>query len=138
MKRLLCIIAAIPLLLESAEYGVIVNVDSDIADISQESIKQIYLKKHKYIGDTKLVPVNLGAQSDLRKSFERTLLQMSRNRLKRYWTNQHYKGVRPPITLRSQKSVIKFVRQIEGSIGYVEIGKLDKDSNVSIVYKWSE
>jgi len=61
---------------------------------------------------------------------------MNRNRLKSYWIKQHYLGHRPPISMKSQKSIQKFISNVDGAIGYVQIDKLQK--NMKILYKWSD
>jgi len=109
-----------------------------IENATREYIKQIYLKRHKYIADTQLIPVNLQLQSSVRKSFEKQVLQMSRDRQKRFWTMQHYKGQRPPIVMASPKSALKFVEKIEGALTYIPIQKLPSGSNVKIIYRWSD
>lgn len=120
------------------EYVVIANSALQTKDLTQESLRRIFLKKRHYIGEIKLVPLNQKPNSAIRRSFEQEILHMSRHRLKRYWTVEHYKGVRPPIPLSSDMSVIKFVQKVKGAIGYVDAAKIPKDANVHILYSWSE
>ena len=120
------------------EYGVIANSALQIEDVSQESLRQIFLKKRRFAGDIKLVPLNQKPDSAIRRSFEQKILHMSRHRLRRYWTTQHYKGNRPPIQLSSDTSVIKFVQKVDGAVGYVDMTKIPKDAKVRILYSWSE
>lgn len=94
------------------------------------------MKKTLFIGDKKVVPVNLSPRDTVRTSFEKNLLLMSFNRLKTYWTKQHYLGHRPPVTMKSQESVKKFIKRVENAIGYMELSKVDKD--LIILYKWSD
>ena len=120
------------------EYGVITNSALQIEDVSRESLRQIFLKKRHFAGDIKLIPLNQKPESAVRRSFEHKILRMSRHRLKRYWTTQHYKGNRPPIQLSSDASVIKFVQKVDGAVGYVDLKKIPKDAKVRILYNWSE
>ncbi len=120
------------------EYGVIVGSTLQAEGLTQENLRQIFLKKRRFLGETKLVPLNQKPNSAIRRSFEKKILHMSHHRLKRYWTTQHYKGHRPPIQLSSDVSVIKFVQKIEGAIGYVDMAKIPKDAKVRILYTWSE
>ena len=120
------------------EYCVIANATLHIDQVTQESLRQIFLKKRRFIGEIKLVPLNQKPNSDIRHSFEKEVLHMSRHRLKRYWTVQHYKGNRPPVQLSSDASVVKFVQKVEGAVGYVDITKIPKDAKVHILYSWSE
>lgn len=116
------------------EYAVIAN--TKIKDLSSTQIKAIFLKKISVIGDIKIVPLNLEARNPLRESFENDVLNMSFERLKSYWTKQHYLGKRPPISMRSQESVKTFVKKVDGAIGYID-AKLIDDS-VKVLYRWSE
>ena len=136
MKRIVCLLL-IAVLGAAKEYGVVANVHLPIKEITQEKLRQIFLKKHRFIGDVQLVVLNQKPNSPIRRSFEKNVLHMSRQRLKRYWTAEHYKGNRPPIPLSSDESVIKFVQKVEGAIGYVDLQKLPKGSSVRILYKWS-
>ncbi len=96
----------------------------------------IFLKKQKMSGNTVLVPINLSPTNKVRKSFEHTILGMSRNRLKSFWTKEHYLGHRPPLTMNSFNSVLSFVKKIDGSIGYVPLNEVNKE--FKILYKWED
>ena len=126
------------LLLQANDYVVIANKHLVLENVTRKYLKQIYLKQHTYIGNSQLIPVNLQAQSNVRKSFEKHVLEMSRNRLKRFWTVQHYKGKRPPLTMSSPKSAIKFVTKIEGALSYIPAQALSQNSAVRVIYSWSD
>ena len=104
--------------------------------LSPSQIKAIFLKKMSIIGDVQVVPVSLQVQDPLRKSFEKHILKMSFTRLKSYWTAQHYLGVRPPLSMRSQESVKSFVKKVDGSIAYIDIENLDSD--LKVLYSWED
>ncbi|UCN00404.1 hypothetical protein LCX93_00385 [Sulfurimonas sp. SWIR-19] len=133
-KKYLFLIIFIISVVEAKEYAVVVQ--KGFANISVGKIKAIYLKKLKYQGDTKLVPINLGSQNSVRRSFEKKVLKIKHSRLKSYWIKQHYLGQRPPITLKSEAAVNAFVKKVFGAIGYLEAAKADKD--LKIIYKWSD
>jgi ABC-type phosphate transport system substrate-binding protein len=137
MKKIYLLGCLLSLSLQANEYIVIANKHLHVENITREYIKQIYLKKHKYIENTHLVPVNLQPQSSVRKSFENHILQMSRDRLKRFWTMQHYKGKRPPVIMYSSSSALQFVEKIEGALSYIPAQKLPENANVKIIYRWS-
>lgn len=119
------------------EYAVIVNKALKIEHPSQENIRQIFLKKRRFIGKIQLVPINQNPTSSIRRSFERDVLHRSRHWLVRYWTMEHYKGCRPPLTLSSDTSVLMFVQKIPGAIGYVNVRHIPKDAKVDLIYTWS-
>jgi len=116
------------------EYAVVCN--KKIEHVSLGQIKAIFLKKNSYIGDKKVLPINLASRDKIRSSFEKEVLHMSFTRLKSYWTKQHYLGHRPPITMKSQKAVKAFLYKVEYSIGYMKIESIDKELN--ILYQWSD
>ena len=116
------------------EYAIIAN--KKMSDLSLTQIKAIFLKKLLYIDDNVAVPVNLEAKDPLRDKFEADILNMSFAHLKIYWTDQHYLGHRPPITMKSEESVKAFVKKVDGSLGYIEAKYIDND--VKVLYKWSD
>ena len=138
MQKIASILLFLSLFLYSDEYIVIANSNLDIVHMTREDLKQIYLKQHKYSKDIKFVPVNLPPQNTIRKSFEKHILQMSRSRLRRFWTIAHYKGTRPPLTMQTPKSAKKFVEKIDGAVSYVSAQKLSKNSRIKIIYRWSD
>ena len=118
----------------SAEYVVIAN--KNMKDLSQMQIKAIFLKKLTIIDDTKMVPVSLGARDSLRENFEKNILKMNFQRLKSYWSKQHYLGHRPPLSMKSEESVKAFVKKVDGAIGYIEKSAIDND--IKILYEWKD
>ena len=116
------------------EYLVISN--KKIHTLTSSQIKAVFLKKTHLIKDIKIIPVNLEANNPLRIKFEKELLQMSFIRLKSYWNKQHYHGKRPPISMKSQKSIINFVKKVDGAIAYIEKKYLEK--NLHILYRWED
>jgi len=114
------------------EYAVVSNVL--LHDITKSKLKAIFLKKLTHLNKIHLVPVNLSSNNDIREAFEKEILQMSKKRLKSYWSKQHYMGNRPPVTMKSQESVLAFTRNVLGAISYVKIENVNE--NVNILYKW--
>jgi len=119
---------------EALEYVVISNKTMQKLSLSQ--IKAIFLKKANYINDTKVLPVNLSSRDSIRANFEKNILKMNFLRLRSYWTQQHYMGQRPPITMKSQQAVKTFVKKVDGAIGYIEMKNLDK--SVKVIYRWKD
>lgn len=116
------------------EYVVISN--SKMKDLSTAQIKAIFLKKITIIENINAVPVNLGAMDPIREKFENKIVEMDFERLKSYWTKEHYLGKRPPVTMQSEESVKAFVKKVEGAIGYINAKNLD--NSVKVLYRWSE
>ncbi len=116
------------------EYAVIAN--HKMKDLSTTQIKAIFLKKITVIENINAVPVNLGARDPIREKFENKIIEMNFERLKSYWTKEHYLGKRPPVGMQSEESVKAFVKNVEGAIGYINANNLD--SGVKVLYRWSE
>ncbi|MCX6075468.1 MAG: hypothetical protein NTW78_01125 [Campylobacterales bacterium] len=124
----------VPLLSLANEYAVISN--KNIKELSESEIKAIFLKKLTFIDNFAAVPVNLEAGDSLRVKFEEKLLDMSFERLKSYWTKEHYLGHRPPVNMKSEESVKAFVKKVDGAIGYINANSVD--DSVKVLYKWSD
>jgi len=116
------------------DYALITN--GHINKISKAQIKAIYLKKLTYLNNMKIIPINLEANNKIRESFNKNVLHMSSNRLKIYWIKQHYLGHRPPLSMKSQKSIKSFLKKIDGAVGYIEVKNID--NNFKVLYKWSD
>ena len=118
----------------ASEYVVVAN--QNMHKVSLGQIRALFLKKSSYVGDTKIVPLNLGSRNKIRESFEKKILHLHLSRLKSYWMKQHYLGHRPPISMKSQESIKAFIQKVDGAIGYIELKNVDK--NTKILYRWSD
>jgi len=127
-------ILLIPLLCYGEEFVVVMQKSSALSNLSQAKVKMIFLKKQKMSQNLLLVPINLPPSSSIRKSFEKQVLRMSRNRLKSFWTKEHYLGHRPPLTMKSSRSTLSFVEKIDGAIGYIPSNQVN--NKLKILYKW--
>lgn len=136
MNQLRIIILLSLLFCNSIADNYLVVSNKKMKDISQSKLRAIYLKKLSIIDDIKLIPVNLQARDALRANFENMVLNMSFGRLKSYWSAQHYLGHRPPLSMKSQKSVIAFIKKVDGAIGYIEEKNLDED--LKVLYRWED
>lgn len=116
------------------EYAVITN--KNVKNLTQDKIKAIFLKKLVIINGNKVIPINLSPRDSVRSSFEKNIIGMRYSRLKSYWTKQHYLGHRPPLTMKSQESILAFIKKVDGAVGYIDLKNIDSDIN--IVYKWSD
>ncbi len=127
----------VPLLAHSSyaeEYAVISNKNIDALSITE--IRDIFLKKISYVNDIKVLPINLGPRDKIRISFEENVLRLKLSKLKSYWTQQHYLGHRPPMTLKSENIIKAFVQKVDGAIGYINMQNVDE--NVHVVYTWAD
>ncbi|MFA6196196.1 MAG: hypothetical protein WC656_06105 [Sulfurimonas sp.] len=124
----------LPLLSFANEYVVISN--KNMKEFSESEIKAIFMKKLTLKEDVTLVPLNLEAGDPLRLAFEEKILNMDFEKLKSYWTKEHYLGHRPPISMKSQESVIAFVKKVNGAIGYINANGVD--DTIKVLYRWRD
>lgn len=120
--------------IDAKEYAIVSSYS--VHNLSVNKIKALFLKRSEYLGGKKIVVLNLSLGDEVRKSFEKNILKMNFSSLKSYWTRQHYLGHRPPISMKSQKSMQTFIKNVEGAIGYVELK--NKESGLNILYKWRD
>jgi ABC-type phosphate transport system substrate-binding protein len=127
MKQLLTIsifiLFASSLFAQSAKYQIVVNNDNPITSLSKNQVKKIYTKKlTKWDDDKKIKPVDLQKNSDVRKSFSSSVLGKSVSAMRAFWQRQIFsgKGVPPP-EKKNDASVIEYVKNNPGAIGYVSI-----------------
>lgn len=116
------------------KYAVVSNKNMPKLSLSQ--LKAIFLKKTNHVGKVKVIPINLSPKNELRLKFEKRILKMDFEMLKSYWTKQYKLGIRPPITMKSEESIVAFLKKVDGSIGYIKVK--DMDNSLKILYKWSD
>jgi len=116
--------------LYSAEYAVVIDKKSDITKVSLKQIKDIFIMKRHFINSKKIVPVNMPSTSQLRIEFEKKVLKISREKLNRHWTKQHFQGVSPPVVQSSNNSMKLFIKNVKGAIGYIPVSSIDSDLKV--------
>lgn len=119
--------------LAAQEWALIANPALGLKEMDARQIREIYLGKRYVSGEVRLIPLQLGAESPLRKQFEKEVLNMSREALRKWWIRRHYLGQRPPKVVGSAEAVVAFVRQVEGAIGYVPYALIE-DENVTVLY----
>lgn len=120
-------------LLSAEQLAIVANNSFPLAQLDDHQVRQIFLKKTRYIGKTRLLPLNLSAQDESRQIFERDVLRMSTSQLRKHWTKIHYQGKRPPLVQHSTESIVAFIRKVDGAIGYIYQSKVPKD--LKILYK---
>jgi len=133
MKKLVITIYLV-LQLSAQEYVVVGS--KSLSSLTKTELKHIFLKKRVFLNGVKLIPLNLPTDTKIRQSFEKNILQLSRARLRAYWTKEHYLGHRPPKKQKSQQSILKFVENVDGAIGYVESTLVNSSTNV--LYRWRD
>lgn len=91
-----------------------------------DTLMQIFKrKKLLWRGGGRIVPVNLPADSALRRQFSVQILKQSPEALDDYWNQQYFQGVLPPHVLASEAAVLRFVAQTVNAIGYLSACSVD-------------
>ena len=133
MKSCLLIIASACLLMmaglpcrllaqEEADYVVIVHAENPVAELQKKDVAKFFLKKVKEWKEPKktVEPVDLAADSPIRKRFSQEVLERTMSAIKAYWQKEIFSGrAVPPVEKTSDDDVLKFVSEHVGAIGYV-------------------
>jgi len=131
MKYFFTIFIILLIQLSAAKYGVVVTSQKNKIEIpTLRQLKDVFLMKRHYVGNTKVLPINMLLTSTLRQKFEQNVLKISREKLNKYWIKQHFQGISPPITQASARSVKLFIENVEGAIGYLPLNLVDDDMRV--------
>lgn len=110
----------------AAPIAVIVPAALGEAALDADVLAQIYRRKKLLWDDgARVVPVNLPADSPLRRQFSRAVLRQSPEALEDYWNQQYFQGVLPPHVLASEAAVLRFVAETEHAIGYLSACAVD-------------
>ncbi len=100
--------------------------------IRKSDLSQIYKRRKLFWSDgTKVQAVNLQASNVLRRQFSQSVLDGLPEDLEKYWNEMYFHGISPPYVLSSEESVMRFVSNTPGAIGYVSY--CNTDSRVKVV-----
>lgn len=108
------------------------NQNFPLYPLDAKQIKNIYLKKITQIGGVPLVPLHINATEPLRGYFEKYFLHKTGYQMKKYWLKAHYKGVRPPKSVGSTESIVRYIMQIDGAIAYLPKSKVLKSMKIHL------
>jgi ABC-type phosphate transport system substrate-binding protein len=102
-------------------FKVIVNQDTDITSLTKKQVSRLFLKKVKtWDNNLKVAPVDLPSSADVRGIFSKKIHGKSVSAVKAYWQQRVFSGRDvPPPEKESDASIVAFVRNNPGAIGYV-------------------
>ena len=115
------------------QIAVIANKNFPVSDLSKNEIKKIFLKKKIFIKGKKVIPVNLKNKSKIRQLFQKHILKMDNEEYNLYWNEKYFNGIKPPVVMLSQEAVIKFVKNVDNALGYVELRKVKETKDIKIL-----
>ncbi len=121
--KIYCIIIFFFITIQSACAELLVIGHSDIKpfSITISELSNIFMKKHSTLNDgTPVVPINRAANSDIRNQFESKVIKMSKRDIRTYWLKLRFKGIRPPVVMKSTEAAILFVKRFPGAITYID------------------
>jgi ABC-type phosphate transport system substrate-binding protein len=125
-----CFVISILLSAEPSSYKIIVNKSNSVTSMSKADISKLFLKKvTKWENDMKVLVVDQSENAEVRINFTKEILGKGVSAIKSYWQQQLFSGnATPPPTKDTDESVIKYVEENPGAIGYVS-----EDADVSDV-----
>lgn len=102
--------------------------------LDADALAQIYKRRKLLWRDgSRIVPVNLPADSALRSLFSRAVLRQSPEQQEDYWNQQYFQGVLPPHVLESETAVLRFVAGTAHAVGYLSYCAVDASLRVVLV-----
>ena len=94
--------------------------------LNANSLKLIYLRKQLYWPNgQRILPVNQDAATTLRQQFSQAVLGSLPKQQVDYWNGLYFNGIQPPHSVSSDESVMRYVSETKGSIGYIDACHLD-------------
>lgn len=127
---------ASPTLAEGPGVAVIVNSDNPVGGLTPAELRKIYTNNMLQWPDgTPIRIYDLVIQSPLRGTFSREVLGRSPSSVAEEWahlkiTNQ---AKNPPLTMKSERLIIRRVSREKGSIGYVSMDMVEGNDDVRVV-----
>ena len=97
------------------------NIGFDRANLEDIFLKRIQVDD----SHAALAPINLAATDPIRVALSLDLFGQKPASLQRYWTERYFHGISPPYTVRSQESMLRFIADTPGAIGYVANCRVD-------------
>ena len=106
--------------------AIVVGTTSPIRDLTIDGLRELYLRRRRIWPDGRTaLPVNLPADSPLRRAFSMRVLGRVPEALESYWGRLAFDGVRPPPVLQSPQAVCAYVAVESAAVGYVPPGAVD-------------
>ena len=107
-----------------ADYRVIVNPTNELATVDRQFLADAFLKKTTTWPHGEVIhPVDLPADSPVRRQFSDEVLHRSVSEVKGYWQQRIFSGRDvPPPELDNDEAVVAYVTKYSGAVGYVSAG----------------
>jgi ABC-type phosphate transport system substrate-binding protein len=106
---------------EHPAYRVVVHPSNSASSVDRKFLSDAFLKKAtRWSGGEVIRPVDLDAESPVRRRFSQEVLGRSVSAVKSYWQQVIFSGRDvPPPELDTDEQVIRYVVKSPGAVGYV-------------------
>ena len=112
--------------------AVVVGSKSKVRDVSAGVLRRVFLGRSTPSADgVAFKPVNHKGETEPRVKFDRAVLDMDPEEVKRYWVDQKIRGVKPPPTVGAG-AVSAVLEKVPGAICYLPVSQVGKLQVVSI------
>jgi len=93
--------------------------------LSKNDIKSIYFKTMKQKDGHKIVALNLYSSNPARIAFLHKVLNSDLDAWDKYYDELYFRGIKSPLVLKSEESMIEFLYKVDGAVGYIPSKKVD-------------
>lgn len=118
---------------EQDEIAVVVSRANPTSRVEQRELRPLFqTTRTEWSSGVRAVPLNLPEDNSLRMDFDRVILGLDPDGVKKYWIDRKIRGgERPPKKVPSSGAVLRIVAKDAGAIGY--ISSRDVDNSVKVV-----
>lgn len=108
---------------QETAFKVVVHRSNDLRSLPVEAISDYFLKKKKtWPNGAPVKPVDLAADSRVRQTFSRSVLNKQVAAVRTFWQRQVFSGsVVPPPEVPTELVVLAYIAENPGAIGYVSM-----------------
>lgn len=112
--------------LASEALAVVVGSKSKVRDLSAAELRRVFLGRSTPSADgVPFKPVNHKSETAPRVKFDRVVLGMDPEEVKRYWVDQKIRGIKPPPTVGAG-AVSAVLEKVPGAICYLSVSQVGK------------
>lgn len=109
-------------------YSIIVNKELTMETIDKETASSIYLGKKSNWPNGSRIHVVILDQDEINKLFMNDIIKKTPTQYKAYWNQLVFTGKgTPPISFKTSKEVVEYVKTNSGAIGFIESNQKSGD-----------
>ena len=133
---LLVLVGLVPFSIFSKTVVVVVNKKLSIDNIRTAELRRIFLgEQHQWPDRKKIFSINLSNNNKLRKKFQKVIIGMTTDEIKKYWMDEKIKGksIKQPNVQKSTRAVVAFVKKLPTAISYLSLEEAKKHPELKIL-----